>query len=71
MSPTFADLVEEIRQRPLEEKDELLQLLQREVAEARRDEISRNAEEARSLFRNGELQFTSSLTELKNKLHAS
>ena len=55
MSMTFSDLVEEVRQRPVEEKTELEHLLKHDLIEARRMEIHENhlqaVEEAKSGIR--------------------
>ena len=68
MNATFAELVAEIRQRSLEEKGELLNILERELIERRRDEIADNAATAKKELREGKLRFSHSIDSLKREL---
>ena len=65
---TYADLVEEIRQRSPEEKDDLEQLLHQMRIEERRDEILKNIEAGRKEYQRGKLKFSSDVDELKRML---
>lgn len=68
MNATFAELVAEIRQRSPEEKGELLGIIERELIEARREEMGVNLEEARKEYSQGGLQFRSSIDALKREV---
>jgi hypothetical protein len=68
MNAAFAELVESIRLRSLEEKGELLHLLERDLREARRSELAANAAEARREHAEGLLSFSDSVAELKQRL---
>jgi flagellar motor switch protein FliG len=62
----FSDVVEEVKELNLDEKEQLSRLLERLIAEERREEIFSNYQEARNL--EGSFQFTDSLASLKKKL---
>jgi hypothetical protein len=68
MNATFAELVAEIRQRSPEEKGELLNIIERELIEARREQIAANLGEARKEYAQGGVQFSSSVEALKREL---
>jgi len=65
MPEPFAELVEEVRQRSIEEKVELLTLLQRDLVEARRDELASHAAAAKEEYESGKLKFTANVGELQ------
>lgn len=54
----FADVVEAADQLTTEEKETLIQVLQRRLAEARREEITREIAAAREEFQAGQCQPT-------------
>ena len=68
MEPTFEALVEQVRTRTVEEKEELRFLLERELVEARREEISVNHRRSQEEVRRGKLKFSSSIAELKKTI---
>lgn len=65
----FSDVVEEVKELNLAEKEQLSRLLDRLIAEERREEIYSNFQEARSL--ESGFQFTDSLEMLKKRLSQS
>ena len=62
---TFSDLVEEIKNLSTDEKREVQLLLQQYIREDRRDEIFDNFQLAQREQQQGELKFSSEITELK------
>jgi hypothetical protein len=48
MGPTFGSIIGEIYELPLEEKQQLLEMLERNITESRRDEIFKNYLEAKA-----------------------
>ncbi len=64
----FSDLVDQIYGMPLEDKLELKNLLEHNIAEARREEIAANSKKAKQEYKSGKLNFSSSITELKTML---
>lgn len=64
----FNDLVDQIYKMPLEDKLELKNLLEHNIAESRREEIANNAKEAKKEHKSGKLSFSSDIQELKNML---
>jgi len=66
MSRKFADVVEEVQQLSLEEKEELQELLHNYLIEERRREIRKNAEAAMKEYREGELRFFTDIDEMMN-----
>lgn len=62
---TFSDVVEEIKNLSTEEKREIQLLLQQYLREDRRDEILDNFQLAQLEQQQGELKFSSDLTQLK------
>jgi hypothetical protein len=68
---TFADLVEEVRTLPLEEKVELKEVLEHELTDALREEIYQGHLEAVQLWNEGKLPHpTSDVDELIRRLEA-
>ena len=65
---SFNTLVESIYNLPLEYKEELKSLLEHNIADARRNEISNNYKTALKEQHSGKLKFSSSLPELKKML---
>jgi len=64
----FKDIVDSIYELPLEVRLELRNLLDLNIAEARRDEIARNYKKSQNEFEAGILEFSSNLNDLKKKL---
>ena len=64
----FSDLVDQIYSMPLEDKLELKNLLDYNIADSRRDEIFDNAKKAKEEHKSGKLNFSSNISELKNML---
>ncbi len=68
MENTFGGLVEEIQNLPLEDKQELLVLLEKSIAEERRDEIFNNYLNTKKEETEGKLVFSSDIKQLKKML---
>lgn len=68
MEKTFAAVVDDVRQLSYEEREELLDVIERSLTEERRDEILENCEEAKSEYEEGKLVFTSNADELMASL---
>jgi hypothetical protein len=64
----FNDLVDQIYGMPLEDKLELKNLLEHNIADSRRDEIANNAKKAKEEHKSRKLSFSSNTSELKNML---
>lgn len=70
MELTFAEVVDEVRDLPIDGKRQLMQLLEVELIEARRDEILENGEAAKQAFERGELKAYSNVDDLMADLNA-
>lgn len=64
----FSTIVETIYNLPLDEKQELKDLLDHNIADSRREEVSLNYKKAQSEYKSGNLKFSSSIKELKKML---
>lgn len=64
----FKDIVDSIYELPLEVRSELKNLLELNIAEARRDEIARNYKKSQKELESGFLEFSSNLNDLKKML---
>jgi hypothetical protein len=64
----FNHIVESVYNLPLDEKEELKNLLDHNIAEARRDEILLSYKKAQKEFKNGDLKFSSDPDELMGML---
>jgi len=64
----FNSIVDSIYNLPLEEKVELMNLLEHNIADSRRDEIVSNYEKAREEEKTKTLNFSSNIQELKHLL---
>lgn len=64
----FSTVVETVYNLSLEYKEELKTLLERNIADARRVEISENYKKALKQEKSGKLKFSSSVSELKKML---
>lgn len=67
---TFADLVEEIYHRPLDEQIELREILEHRLRAARREEIYQNHLTSLEELKAGQLHFTSDVDELMRQLES-
>ena len=67
-SAQFKDIVDSIYELPLEVRLELRNLLDLNIAEARRDEIARNYKKSQKELESGFLEFSSNINDLKKKL---
>ena len=68
MSQTFAEIVEDVQQLSVAEKEELRELLRRYLVEERRREILANCEASLEELREGKVTFTSDIETLKEQL---
>ena len=69
MSTNFAGVVDEVRQLTVEERQELLDVIEQSLIDERREEIFNNGEQARRAYQNGELKFYSNVDELMESLN--
>jgi hypothetical protein len=67
-STQFKDIVDTIYELPLEVRLELKNLLELNIAEARREEIASNYKKSQKELESGILEFSSNLNDLKKKL---
>ena len=67
-SGEFNHIVEMVYNLPLEYKEELKDLLEHNLSDARREKIADNHKKALSEQKSGKLKFSSSVKELKNML---
>ncbi|MES2703725.1 MAG: hypothetical protein V4649_13875 [Bacteroidota bacterium] len=63
----FNDIVETIYNLPLEYKEELRNLLDHNISDARRSQIAEHYKAAQNEERNGKLKFSSSVEQLKKR----
>ena len=68
MEATFSNIVGEIYDLPLEEKQQLLAMLERNITENRRDEIHKSYLLAKDEEKNEKLIFSSNIDHLKQML---
>jgi hypothetical protein len=64
----FNDLVDQIYGMPLEDKLELKNLLEHNIADSRREEIANNAKKTKEEHKSIKLSFSSNTSELKNMM---
>jgi hypothetical protein len=69
MNTTFVDVVEDVKQLSIEEKQELKGLTDSYLIEERREEIYQNYEQSKTNLADGKLQFSSNLDELEATLN--
>jgi len=69
MSTNFAGVVDEVRQLSLEERRELIDVLEQSIIEERRADILENGEDAKRAFRKGELKLYSDVDDLMQALN--
>ncbi len=65
---TFNNIVETIYGLPLEDKMEIIALLEHNVADSRREEIAENYKKSSKEQKTGKLKFSSKINELKKML---
>lgn len=65
---TFGEIVDTIYNLPLEDKLELRNLLENNIAEAKRTEFLKNGKEAKALEKVGKLEFSDNIDALKKIL---
>jgi hypothetical protein len=65
---SFADLVEEVRHRPVEEQLELQEILEHDLISLRREEIYQNHLASLEEIKSGKLIFTSDVDTLMGQL---
>ena len=64
----FNDIVDKIYSLPLDEKMELKDLLEQNIADVRRNEIASSFIKAKEEYRLGKLEFSSNINDLKRML---
>ena len=64
----FNDIVETIYSLPLEDRKEIITLLEHNVADSRREEIAKNFKNSNIEQKAGKLKFSSKISELKKML---
>ncbi len=69
MKRTFADVVDEVRQLSFEEREQLMDVIERSLIDERRKEILKNGEEARRAYKNGELKAYTNVDDLMKALN--
>ncbi len=65
---SFNDAVEVITNLPLEEKEEIKDILEKNIIEERRREIYKNYKKSKKEVKEGKLKFSSNINELKKML---
>ena len=68
MSQNFADVVEDVKQLSVAEKEELQELLRKYLIEERRREIRENADASLKEYRDGKLEFFSNVDDMMDSL---
>ena len=69
MSTNFAGVVDEVRQLSLEERRELIDVLEQSIIDEHREDILENGEDAKRAFRKGELKLYSDVDEMMQALN--
>jgi len=64
----FNSIVETIYELPLEDRLEIKNLLEHNIADTRRTEIANNYKKAKEEYKSGKLKFSSKFVELKKML---
>jgi hypothetical protein len=67
---SFAEVVEEVKSLNIEEKEELQFFLEKHLSDLRRDEIVRNHRASVEELNNNQIQFSSTISDLKARLRA-
>jgi hypothetical protein len=68
MGVTFADIVDEIKTLDMESKEYLVDVIKKQLIEARRKEIKKNADESLKALQDGKVEF-GSLKRMKTVIH--
>jgi len=68
MTHNFNEVIEKVFDLPMEDKLELIDILERHIAEGRREEISGNFKKAQAEHKSGKLNFSSDIVTLKKML---
>ena len=68
MSQNFAEVVEDVKQLSVAEKEELQELLRKYLIEERRTEIRENAEAGLKEYREGKLEVFSNVDDMMDSL---
>ncbi len=68
MKVSFVDVVEDVKQLSIEEKQELKDLIDSYLIEERREEINQNYQKSRQNLADGNLRFSADLDELEAML---
>ena len=68
MEHTFSGIVDKIYNLPLEDKQQLLELLENNISEERRNDIYKNYHSALNEEKEGNLRFSSDIPHLKQML---
>ena len=69
MNTNFAGVVDEVRQLSIEERRELIDVLEQSIIDERREDILENGEDAKRAFRKGELKLYSDVDDLMQALN--
>ena len=64
----FNSIIETIYNLPLEDRLEIKNLLEHNIADARRNEIADNFKKAREVYKSGKIKFSSQINELKKMI---
>ncbi len=64
----FNSIVETIYSLPLEDRLEIINLLEHNIADTRRNEIANNYKKTQVVYKSGKLKFSSKINELKKML---
>jgi predicted transcriptional regulator len=68
MSQTFAEIVEDVKQLSVAEKEDLQELIKKYLIEERRREIRENAEAGLKEYEDGKLQLFSNVDDMMDSL---
>jgi hypothetical protein len=68
METTFGKLVDSLYSLPLSDKQELIKLLEKNIAEERRNEIFKNYQASKEEHSHGNLEFSDDISTLKKML---
>ena len=69
MNTSFASVVDEVRELSVEERRELIDVLEQSLVDERREEIFDSGESVRQAFENGKLSVYSSADDLVSSLN--
>jgi hypothetical protein len=68
MNHNFNEVIEKVFELPMEEKLELIDILEHHIDEGKRDEIAENYKKSIEEYKSGELNFSSDIGSLKTML---